>query len=76
MAAKYITFGKDRYHEHREMEQWCAENIGKGQWIMSQFPSTWKGMGDLRWTIHSMFGNTTFAFRSKKDYAMFLLRWS
>jgi hypothetical protein len=28
------------------------------------------------WTIHSMFGNTTFAFKNKRHYTWFILRWN
>jgi hypothetical protein len=27
------------------------------------------------WVMHSMFGNTTFAFKDAKHLTMFLLRW-
>lgn len=70
-----ITFGKDRYHEHQDMEQWCHENIGPGGWSYSS-PKTWEGMGDKIWLMHSMFGHTTFAFKEQKHFNWFVLRWS
>lgn len=70
-----ITFGKDRYHLHLEMVEWCKDNIGPGQWTYSGL-NTWKGMGDSIWIVYSMFGNTTFCFREEKHLALFILRWS
>jgi hypothetical protein len=70
-----ITFGKDRYHEQKDMEEWCYNNIGPGRWTY-HFPLTWKGMGDNLWVVYSTFGNTTFAFKNDKHLTMFMLRWS
>jgi len=70
----YITFGKDKYHLHLEMQAWCDQNIGHGLWIGEQYPKDWAGMPD--WTIHSMFGNTTFAFKDARNYTLFILRWA
>jgi hypothetical protein len=70
-----ITFGKDRYHEHLEMEKWCHNNIGLGGWTYGN-PKTWEGMGKKIWIMHSMFGNTTFAFKDPRHYTLFVLRWS
>jgi hypothetical protein len=70
----YIAFDKDRYHEQREMESWCEAQFGQGKWIGEVYPKDWEGMPD--WTIHCMFGRTTFAFKNKRDYTLFLLRWS
>lgn len=69
-----VTFGKRRYHEHPDMEKWCHENIGKGGWTW-ETPKTWEGMNEQVWVVHSMFGNTTFAFKNQRDYTMFILRW-
>jgi hypothetical protein len=74
-TASWITFGKDRYHQHPEMEQWCKDNIGKGKWICGT-PKTWKGLEDIDWAIDSMFGNTTFAFKDAKHLTLFILRWA
>jgi hypothetical protein len=70
----YITFGKDQYHLHREMQVWCDQHVGHGHWIGEPYPKDWTSMPD--WTIHSMFGNTTFAFKDAKHYTLFILRWS
>lgn len=72
---KEITFGKDRYHQHVEMERWCQDNIGPGGWTYGT-PKTWEGMSNKIWVMHSMFGNTTFAFKNARDYTFFVLRWS
>lgn len=69
-----VTFDKDKYHLHRDMEQWCRDHIGPGQWSYAT-PKTWEGMGNSRWLMHSMFGRTTFCFKDKRDLTMFLLRW-
>jgi hypothetical protein len=72
--ASWITFGKDRYHQHPEMEQWCHQNVGTGGWSYDT-PKTWEGMNKV-WVMHSMFGNTTYCFKDSKDLTMFLLRWA
>ena len=65
-----ITFGKDRYYQHLEMEQWCREVIGNGGWhTIDSRPA------ELDWWMNSMFGNTTFAFKQEKHYTLFILRW-
>ena len=74
-TASWITFGKDRYHQHIEMENWCSSKFGPGGWSY-QTPETWEGMNGKIWVMHSMFGNTTFAFKEAKDLTLFLLRWA
>ena len=74
-VASWITFGKDRYHLNGAMEQWCKQHIGEGGWSYAN-PKTWEGMHGKIWVMHSMFGNTTFAFKDSKDLTMFLLRWA
>lgn len=73
-VTQYITYGKEKYHLQGEMEKWCRDNIGNGGWSY-QTPKTWEGMGDKIWIIHSMFGNTTFAFKYPKHFTLFVLRW-
>jgi hypothetical protein len=70
-----VTFGKDHYHLNGEMEQWCRTYVGEGKWIGERL-QTWEGMEPNVWTIESMFGNTTFAFKDEKYYNWFILRWS
>ena len=71
----WITFGKDRYHQHIEMENWCSKHFGPGNWISESKVKDWTGM-QVNLTIHSMFGNTTFAFKEPKNLTMFLLVWA
>jgi hypothetical protein len=71
----FFTFGKEHYHLNGAMEYWCAEHVGKGGWHYDT-PKSWAGMGDKVWSISSMFGNTTFAFKDAKHLSMFILRWS
>ena len=70
----HYGFGKDRYHEINEIQAWCAQQFGEGQWINEPYPKDWTAMPN--WTIHSMFGNTTFAFKDETQYNWFMLRWS
>jgi hypothetical protein len=70
----YLTFGKDQYHLHREQQVWCEQHFGQGKWINEPYPKDWTSMP--AWTIHSMFGNTTFAFKNSKDFTLFALRWT
>ena len=69
----FITFNNTRYHQQPEMQAWCEKHFGEGKWIGEQYPKEWSGMPN--WTIHSMFGNTTFAFKHKKHHDWFILRW-
>ncbi len=70
-----VTFNNTHYHLNGEMEEWCRTYAGEGGWHYDT-PKLWTGMGDKVWSIHSMFGNTTFAFKEDKHYHWFLLRWS
>lgn len=70
-----ITFNNTRYHLNGAMEYWCAEHVGMGGWHYDT-PKSWAGMGDKVWSMNSMFGNTTFAFKHERDYTWFVLRWS
>ena len=70
-----ITFGKGYYHLNGDMEQWCKKYIGEGGWTYDT-PKTWEGMQGKIWVMHSMFGNTTFAFKHPKHLSMFILKWA
>jgi hypothetical protein len=70
-----ITLGKDRYHLNSQMQAWCSEHIGPGEWLLGR-PQCWDHMGDLMWSHHSMFGQTTYSFRQARDLTMFALRWA
>lgn len=70
----YITFDKERFHLNDEMQNWCSHKFGPGNWIGERTVKDWEGM-QVNWTIHSMFGHTTFSFKNPKDYHWFILRW-
>jgi hypothetical protein len=71
----FITFGKEQYHLHTEMQNWCTSKFGPGNWISERVVKDWEGM-QVNWTIHSMFGNTTFCFKDPKHLTWFILKWS
>lgn len=73
-TANLITFGKNQYHLNGDMEQWCRANIGHGGWTYDT-PKTWEGMDGKIWVMHSIFGNTTFAFKYPKHLTLFTLKW-
>ena len=74
-TASWITFSKERYWQHPDMEQWCHKHVGHGGWSY-QTPKTWEGMDGKVWVMHNMFGNITYAFKDPKQLTMFILRWS
>ena len=67
-----FDFGKSQYHQISAMEQWCRANIGAGGWANPAAPMA---PGHL-WTVHSMFGNTTFLFKQPSHCTLFTLKWS
>jgi hypothetical protein len=71
----FITFNNTRYHLNGKMENWCSKQFGPGNWISERTVKDWTEM-QVSWTIHSMFGNTTFSFKEPEDLTMFILRWS
>jgi len=74
LSKKYaVTYGKDRYHQQTEMSHWCDCQFGTGKWIGEQYPKDWTVLPN--WTIHSMFGYTTFSFKHQPDYLWFVMRW-
>lgn len=73
MTSLFLTFDNTRFHQNTEMQAWCEKHFGKGQWLNEPCPKEWSGLPN--WTIHSMFGSTTFAFKNKKHYHWFLLKW-
>jgi hypothetical protein len=70
----HITFGKDQYHLQNAIQDWCEEQFGPGRYIYQSYPKDWTGLPN--WTVHVMFGRTTFAFKDDKHYNWFVLRWS
>jgi hypothetical protein len=65
-----LSFGKDRFHEQRDMLSWCEKNLGLGGYYAFT-----KDPENARWAIESMFGNTHFFFRNPKDAVLFGLIW-
>lgn len=70
MELTRISFGKDRYHQQREMLDWCETNLGDGGY----FAFT-KNPDHARWSVESMFGSTHFFFKEEKDAVLFGLIW-
>lgn len=70
MDMKHLTFGKDRYHLHKEMIQWAEDNIGTGGWRKPD-RERW---GDS-WGIVINFGNQDWYFVDEHDATLFALRW-
>ena len=72
MSLYKITLGKDRYHQYREMIEWCEKHIGPGGWntrYIEHLPV------DYKWDVDQVFGNTTFRFGDPKDLSKFLVKW-
>ena len=75
MKENYITFDNTRYHLNSDMQAWCSCHFGRGNWTNEPIVKDWQGI-KFNWTIHSMFGNTTFCFRRARDLTFFLLKWA
>jgi hypothetical protein len=67
-----IKFGKEKYHLHKAMQQWCQEKIGHGGW---NYPENVTDV-NVRWCMDGMFGNTFFYFRDPEDAIAFKLVWA
>jgi hypothetical protein len=68
-----LKLGREYYHRIRDMEQWCLENIGNGDWASR---SDFREDSTLLWSINQIFGITWLRFRRDSDATMFALRWS
>ena len=87
MVVTEITFNRDRYHEHRDMAQWCNDHFGDGCWgeldaPRYDFTSRYNTRtGRERWSY--VWGGQdgqratgfAFQFRNKDDATLFALRW-
>lgn len=62
-----ITFGREKYHLHREMIEWCRDHIGAGGYTNDANPV---------WDLSIAFGHSTYYFKHAKDLEFFMLRWS
>ena len=67
-----VIFGKDRYHQQSEMQEWCEKNVGPGSWSYNRDIEN----PEDTWCINSMFGTTFFTFRHEQDATAFKLVWS
>lgn len=65
-----IRFGKDRFHQNREMFEWLICRYGEGGWHKQSLED------GKRWAAESAFGNTRYYFKDDRDATMFLLRWA
>jgi len=63
-----VWFGRDHYHLHPEMYQWCQDHLGKGGWHIPQH-------GDERWGLNINFGFACFYFKHEEDATLFALKW-
>lgn len=74
-----VIFDRHRYHEHRDMSQWCQDNFGVGCWGQLDGPERYgiNRTGQERWSYEwNGFGAFKFQFRDEQDAMLFSLRWS
>lgn len=64
-----VWFGKDKYHMHQEMYQWCQDHLGEGGWGVPY------RNGTGRWGLDITFGNSCFYFLYDEDATLFALKW-
>ncbi len=57
-----VVLTKRQYHLVGKLTRWCEERIGPYQWSSSPKGPNWEEVS-VNWTLHQMFGNSTFAFR-------------
>lgn len=72
MTLYKIRFDKNRYHQSRDMIEWCETHIGHGGWnsrYIDHLPV------DYKWDVDTVFGMTTFRFSDPKDFSKFLVKW-
>jgi|688.fasta_scaffold403364_5 hypothetical protein len=62
-----IHFDHDRYHQIREIIDWCLENIGEGGYI---------GNKQTIWAVATAFGKSSWLFKKKTHATLFALRWA
>ena len=67
-----IKLGREYYHRIRDIEKWCLDNIGNGDWAGQ---SDFREDSNLQWSNNQMFGTTFFRFRRDSDATLFALRW-
>jgi len=67
-----IKLGREYYHHIRDIERWCRDNVGAGDWATR---SEFREDRDIQWSINQIFGNTFLRFRRDSDATLFTLRW-
>ena len=70
---KEITFGKEYYHLHSEIEEWCKKHVGPGGQYGGEEIITWKALG--KWRLSCTFGNSKISFKNDEDATLFKLTW-
>ena len=67
-----LKLGREYYHLIREIEQWCFDNIGAGDWTTQP---DFREDSTLMWGINQMFRTTFICFRRDADATLFTLKW-
>jgi len=67
-----IKLGHEYYHHIRDIERWCWDNVGAGDWVTK---SKFREDRDIQWSINQQFGTTFLRFRRDADATLFTLRW-
>lgn len=62
-----IQLGREHYHRHSEMVEWCCHNIGAGGHTSDPNPA---------WDLAIFFGNSTYYFAREQDATAFALKWT
>ena len=69
-----ITYDRDYYSCQHEMFAWAREHIGPGGWKAGA--EFYTDTGHWLWTVHAMFGYTTFVFVNDADGIKFKEYWN
>lgn len=69
---KELRLGREYYHRLRDIERWCRDNVGDGDWAPR---SEFRGDRNLQWSINQTFGHTYVRFRRDSDATLFTLKW-
>jgi len=69
---KELRLGREYYHRLRDIERWCRDNVGDGDWAPR---SEFREDQNLQWSINQIFGHTYVRFRRDRDATMFALKW-
>lgn len=58
--------GREKYHLHNDIMQWCNDNIGPGGYRQNT---------NQVWDMSIVFGTATYYFKYERDLLLFILRW-